>query len=251
MSSGIFVSRLKKLVPYSSSHHEAFLAADEWIKSGHRTNMAPDQWESHRKARSLAGAKHVQGLRRTWQHYNPKNHESYYDGNTEEEKARLAFEHRRSKSPMTVEFWIRKGLDPDEARQWISENASKGGIAVCESLYSKCTSKLEQRVFNELSTKFELMQQLRIKNRFYDIACEKQKKIIEVDGTYWHCDPRLYSADYVHVSGRTAQEVWEHDQRKQSLAEEHGWSVYRVKELDLCKNYKQTLQLLENFLIGD
>ena len=152
---------------------------------------------------------------------------------------------------MTQEFWLKRGLSPDEANEWIRCTAAKGGIAACESLYSKCTSKLEQRVFDELSGKFEIVQQLRIQNRFFDIACTKTKRIVEIDGTYWHCDPRVYKATFLHVSGRTAQEIWKRDKDKQRLAESHGWTVYRVKELSICKDYNKALQLIKNFLSGD
>jgi very-short-patch-repair endonuclease len=250
MNGSIFSKRLKKIVPYRKEHHLAFLEADEWIKSGHKTSMPKEEWEQWRLSKSREGAKETQLLRKSWEHYNPKNEPSYYTG-TDEAKRQKAFQHRRSKSPMTQEFWLKRGLSPDEANEWIRCTAAKGGIAACESLYSKCTSKLEQRVFDELSGKFEIVQQLRIQNRFFDIACTKTKRIVEIDGTYWHCDPRVYKATFLHVSGRTAQEIWKRDKDKQRLAESHGWTVYRVKELSICKDYNKALQLIKNFLSGD
>ena len=244
-------SRLKKIVPYSKEQYRIHLNSSEWIKSGHKyPNISEEEFNTLMKSKQEISAFNTHEKRRKKEYYNPKNHFSYYEG-TDEEKNLKAFEHRRSKSPMTIEFWIKKGLDISEAKLWISENAKKGAIKSCESQKRNIVSKLEQDVYDELSKKYEIVQQLRIEDRFFDIACEKSKKILEIDGTYWHCDSRIYDPEYLHISGKKAKDIWESDLEKQALAEKNGYSVLRIKELDLCKDYKKTIKLIETYFLGE
>ena len=64
----------------------------------------------------------------------------------------------------------------------------------------------------------------------YDFCLVEKRKIIEFNGTYWHCDPRKYNADYYNkVKKMTAREIWEFDKYKRELA------LGKKKKLDLCK----------------
>jgi hypothetical protein len=41
------------------------------------------------------------------------------------------------------------------------------------------------------------------------------KKIIEFNGDYWHCNPSIYSEDYIiKQTNKTAKQIWEHDKLK-------------------------------------
>ena len=54
----------------------------------------------------------------------------------------------------------------------------------------------------------------------YDITKPSNKKIIEINGIYWHCKPTLYENTYIHkVRKITANDIWEFDKRKRYIAE--------------------------------
>lgn len=73
----------------------------------------------------------------------------------------------------------------------------------------------------------------------YDFVCNK--KIIEFNGDYWHCNPLTYKPDYFHKFMKcTAQEKWEADKKKIRLAESHGYSVLTIWESDY-RQYPETI----------
>lgn len=67
-----------------------------------------------------------------------------------------------------------------------------------------------------------------------DIYIPSQKKIIEVYGTYWHCDPRKYESSYynkaVHM---TAQQIWERDSKRIAFLKSLGYEVTVIWENDV------------------
>jgi len=67
-----------------------------------------------------------------------------------------------------------------------------------------------------------------------DIFIPSQKKVIEVYGTYWHCDPRKYSKDYFNKSVKmTAEEMWKRDEVRVKFLEALGYTVEVVWESDI------------------
>lgn len=66
----------------------------------------------------------------------------------------------------------------------------------------------------------------------YDLVFKDEKVIIEVNGTYWHGDPRKYKASDL-IYGKEARVIWEKDKRKLEIAETHGYRVLVIWEDDL------------------
>ena len=60
------------------------------------------------------------------------------------------------------------------------------------------------------------------KVNFYDIV--HNMKAIEINGDYWHCNPKLYEANYYHShSDNLAKDIWEKDRLKiEALEKERG-----------------------------
>lgn len=72
-----------------------------------------------------------------------------------------------------------------------------------------------------------------------DIYIPSIKKIVEMNGTYWHCDPRKYAADFYNTTiHMTAQEVWDKDTKRKKLFESFGYIVEVVWENDITKKFK-------------
>ena len=137
----------------------------------------------------------------------------------------------------------KKGFDVNEANKQISNLARKRGSKAFDSLSKGCVSLLERRIF-ELLDKQDLEQQIFIGPYSYDFGSRKLKKLVEVNGTYWHADPRVYKADDLLISKKKAHEIWAKDLEKISYAKNYGYDVLSVWELDFCKNPNLTLKLM-------
>jgi hypothetical protein len=70
------------------------------------------------------------------------------------------------------------------------------------------------------------------------VLCDKIA--VEFDGTWWHCDPRVYSADYLHPKlKRFAKEIWQDDERKTNDLALLGYNVLRFCEKDWNENRQE------------
>lgn len=80
-----------------------------------------------------------------------------------------------------------------------------------------------------------------------DIIAEELNFVVEFYGTYWHCDSRCYSHDFVHPHKQmTAEEIWKHDLRRVSALRDVGLNVFIVHEYDYKINQEKELQHLFN-----
>lgn len=85
----------------------------------------------------------------------------------------------------------------------------------------------------------------------YDLACTKRKKIVEYNGDYWHCNPKIYESDYkLKQSNMRAEEIWDRDKDKISVAESRGFEVKVVWESDFLKDQTKILNEVRYFLDG-
>lgn len=73
----------------------------------------------------------------------------------------------------------------------------------------------------------------------------KNKIILEIQGDFWHGNPKLYKKDDILLNGLTVDMVWKKDHRKKKKVENHGYKVYYLWETDInnMNDYelKQTL----------
>lgn len=113
-------------------------------------------------------------------------------------------------------------------------------------------SKNELEIFNYLKPMFEnLESQLVLRNenghRIFDMCIGN--KIIEYNGDYWHCNPKIYSADFVNKRlKKSSSELWAKDQYKVEMANKLGYEVYTIWEKDYNNNKQQTLKECVNYL---
>lgn len=84
-------------------------------------------------------------------------------------------------------------------------------------------------------------------NYYYDF--QYRNKIIEYNGTYWHCDPRFYDEGFKINGGTSAKEIWERDLEKTRIALEKGYSILHVWESDYKDDKEKIINECINFLI--
>lgn len=104
-------------------------------------------------------------------------------------------------------------------------------------------SKLETRIqecFNTLLIKYE--PQFVLKNgkkyRFYDFLIKNTNLIFEIQGDYWHANPKYYTENSIinYVGGKKiASEVWDKDIEKKEFANLNGYDIIYLWE-DEIKN---------------
>lgn len=71
-------------------------------------------------------------------------------------------------------------------------------------------------------------------------------KILEVQGTYWHCDPKIYNSnDIIKRNGDEllVEDIWNKDILKKINAEKYGYNVFYLWELEL--NEMSDIEILE------
>lgn len=110
------------------------------------------------------------------------------------------------------------------------------------------TSKLEQdfaRDFlDKLGVEYEWQFEAKDIGRFYDFKI-KDGPIIEVNGTYWHGDERIYESTELNRTQRKNRFV---DGLKQKWALMHGIPIYYVWEKDIREKPKDVMEFLKTIL---
>ena len=66
----------------------------------------------------------------------------------------------------------------------------------------------------------------------YDFRLDDRKVVVEVQGTYWHADPRFYGDDRICLNERQQFKV-EQDRVKKQVAEQEGYRVLYIWEHDI------------------
>jgi len=101
----------------------------------------------------------------------------------------------------------------------------------------KRISNPQKKVYNDVLKQYPdalLEHWLRDAQKSVDIYIPSTNTIIEIYGTYWHCDPRKYSSDYYNKSMKlTAQEIWGRDNKRKSFLESLGYTVKVLWESDV------------------
>jgi len=228
---------------------------------------------------------------------------------------------RKERSPFSVSFYTKKGIDTDSAKEEVKKFAKKalcnritdtqlkywinkcnGNITEAKKMYSerqstftlkKCilrygrkdgetifykrqtewknkvfnkttcistgTSKLSNEIAEKLSLLYDTIlfgkhekfiydkhENRRLK---YDITLAEKRKIIEVNGVFWHCKPGIYESTYYHkIKNKTAKEIWKFDEYKTNVAKQHNYSVHIVWEDDYKKDPEGTIKKCIDFL---
>ena len=75
--------------------------------------------------------------------------------------------------------------------------------------------------------------------RFYDFYLPKSNLIIEVDGSYYHSDPRLVDEGKMNPMQKRNKRV---DEYKDKWALSHGIPIMRIWEKDIRENPKSVMK---------
>lgn len=114
-------------------------------------------------------------------------------------------------------------------------------MLVSQNKVIKPISKNEYVILNILKEKLggvEIITQFVIENKSYDFFIPKLNLVIEYNGDYWHCNPKIYSNNYFNKKKNMyAQEIWEYDKHKLQLCEKYNYTLEVIWEDDFkCDN---------------
>jgi len=111
------------------------------------------------------------------------------------------------------------------------------------------TSKLEEDFAREFLDKLEVkyVYQFEAKDigRFFDFYLPSHNLIIEVDGGYYHSDPRVVDENQLNPMQKHNKRVDEH---KNKWALVHGIPIMRIWEKDIRENPKMVMEELKKRL---
>ena len=191
----------------------------------------------------------------------------------------------KTKQPKCTEYWIAKGYTKEEAKEIISKSQATFTLKNCIEKYGE---EEGTKIFNERQKKWQKSLRKNFEkygdgrsnsSEFaYDMInqiCERlslnkpkkekyirdkngncyaydfclNKKIIEFNGDYWHANPKIYNEDFINkVKNMSALEIWEYDNNKKICAENHGYEILYIWELDYNQSREDTINKCIEFL---
>lgn len=111
------------------------------------------------------------------------------------------------------------------------------------------TSKLEERFAAEFLEKLgvKYIYQFKVEEigRWYDFYLPEHNLIIEVDGSYYHADPRVVTEDKLKPMHKKNMRV---DEYKNKWALAHGIPIIRIWEKDINESPGKVLEALKKRL---
>ena len=197
------------------------------------------------------------------------------------------YTHQRE-SKCSLIYWLKKGYSQEDAQKEVDKRTIRNGLKWYISKYGekegrkKYNSRMQQWInscrkrsmtmrskkadecfksilFNETyndNIKFGdneiLIENKNTKETFIVDFCDTiNKKIIEFNGDYWHCNPKLYGADYYNKSKRkTAKEIWKCDNNRIKTLESFGYQVMIIWEKDYVDNHDEVIANAKKFIFG-
>lgn len=87
------------------------------------------------------------------------------------------------------------------------------------------------------------------KHYLYDYVDHTNKKVIEYNGDFWHCNPKIYDENYYHkIMQKYAKDIWEQDKIKNEFIINMGYDLLIIWESDFKQNKEKTIQLCIDFI---
>ena len=140
-----------------------------------------------------------------------------------------------------------------EIREKITNTCiKKYGLPFAPQHFAPARSKIEDSVLefiDTLSIKYVTNNRTLLNGKEIDILFPDLKKAIEVQGTYWHADPRVYESSwYNKAKNMTAEEIWKYDEEKTENINKLGITIFHLWEIDWTNDKENTKIKIREFL---
>lgn len=123
----------------------------------------------------------------------------------------------------------------------------EGKFSYCNGNDNVMRSKLEKNVYDQIlkvypNAKHSFRLSDSDKTCVFDIFIPTINTLIEINGNYWHCNPRLYEATYFDkYRNKIAKDICDKDAKKLNFANLLGYKTITLWEDDI----KQTENILD------
>ena len=98
-------------------------------------------------------------------------------------------------------------------------------------------SKLEKLVYDSfIELSIDVKEQRYVNGRSYDFQITNTNLLIEINGDYWHANPKFYSSgEFINYKGdnKLVDDIWERDKIKHRNALEYGYKVIYLWEWEI------------------
>lgn len=121
-------------------------------------------------------------------------------------------------------------------------------------LFSNFESSIEKNIHNLLTDmNIGFTTHFFVDNLSYDIKINDTKKLIEVQGDYWHANPNKFKENDLIANKKlgtiSAKEIWCRDEEKKRRAEKFGYSVLYIWESEIkTKSQSEIKMIILDFL---
>lgn len=104
-----------------------------------------------------------------------------------------------------------------------------------------------QSIFPDIENEYYIFNKKIKKGFSYDI--KYKNKIIEVNGDYWHANPKIYESNFFNTRlQKYAFEIWEIDKLKNQVAKLDKKKIFYIWEKDYRENPDKELKKCIDFL---
>ena len=144
------------------------------------------------------------------------------------------------------------GQVPEIREKIVKTCIDKYGVPFALSHFAPARSILENKVLeflDTLSVEYVTNNRTLLHGKEIDIYFPKLMKAIEVQGTYWHADPRIYEATYYNkAKNMYASDIWKYDAKKGESINKLGITIFYLWEIDWDSNNDKVKTELKEFL---
>lgn len=183
-----------------------------------------------------------------------------------------------------IEYYLNKGMSLNEAKKALYDRQSTFTLEKCIKKYGEelgtkkfnerqikwrkklqnsffengCKnipqSKLANDIINILQEKFpNIKREKYLYNKnikhgyFYDLSYKN--KLIEINGDYWHCNPKFFDNNYYNkTKDMMAKDIWKYDNEKIEFAINEGYKIITIWENDYNEDPEKIINECINFL---
>ena len=186
------------------------------------------------------------------------NIEYYLNQGYSQEEAYLKLKERQT--TFTLEKCIEKYVEEigtikftERQRKWLKklqENFIENGDnrSIQSQFAKQCITEI-CKYFNIEYPKKEHYIYDKINKRAYAYDFYYNHKIIEFNGDYWHCNPKIYDKDFYNkVKQKTAAEIWNYDNIKNDTDKKYNNDVLIIWKSDYNENKQNTIKKCIDFI---
>ncbi len=158
-------------------------------------------------------------------------------------------EYKEAKSKESIEVWSRpEHLEAAKKRgreRWADPEKRRKILKLDDKNHGYISSKLQDK-YEEIFFEYGFLKNVRVGNYYPDYCNKARKILVEINGDYWHCNPKLgWEATDIHPHNKKlVSEIWKYDEKKIKEYKSLNYTPIVIWEKELKK--LDVRKMLEN-----